>query len=376
MVESDRGRPPPTGAVDPIVQQPDDAGAKVGGARRAARTWLIHCLFALYCLVSVASFLGAHWWGFEVLSHFRPHFVIAGALLAVVLSMRPRAVPALIAGALAGIHLVPVLPYYVESPAPAARPGPGAPAGLRLAALNLRNGAADRTRVSRLLLDYRPDIVAITEVPEPPLEMFADLRDAYPHRAGSPVPGTYELLLMSRHPIQAIGWHYPAGSGLPVLEASVCPPDGCIAVIALHAIWPFARGGVDQAAMLAAVARRASARRDGRVIVIGDLNATPYSHAFTGLLRAGRLVDAARGHRRRPTWLTRVPLFGLAIDHVLLGTAFLARDARVMRGIGADHFPLLVDVAYASNRPTVELVGPLAGSPDAVPGGNFPPVGR
>lgn len=326
---------------------------------------LLYLGFALYGLISLGSLLGGQWWGFEVLTHFRPHLMVAGAALAIALSMLPKAIPALIAAAFAGIHLVPVLPYYFDSPTAQvtaaesrAPSSPGGARGLRLAALNLQNGNASRAKVSRLLLDFRPDIVLITEFTESPLGLFGDLGDELPHRIGSPVAGTHELLLMSRYPIRSARWHYPSGPALPVLEAEICPPEGCLTVIGLHAIWPFARRGTQQAAMLAVVAERASQRHDGRVVVIGDLNATPYAPSFATLLKTGRLIDAARGYRRRPTWLTRIPLLGLAIDHVLIGGAFVRRNARVVSGIGADHFPLLVDIEYGGNRPSIRLEQP------------------
>ena len=344
----------------------------------SASAWLLYVVFALYCLASLASLLGGQWWGFEVFTHFRPQLVLAGAALAIALSMVPRAVAALIAAAFAGIHLVPVLPYYLDSPAMPGRAAeasaetsaqlpPGSGRGLRLAVLNLQNGNGNRVKVLRLLLDFRPDIALVTEFTEPPLALFGDLGDVLPHRVGSPVAGTHELLVMSRHPIRSVRWHYPSGPALPVLEAEICPPDGCLTVIALHAIWPFARRGARQAAMFATVAARAARRADGRVVVMGDLNATPYAPSFAALLKAGRLVDGARGHRRRPTWLTRVPLLGLAIDHVLLGGAFVARDARVLPGFGADHFPLLVDIVTAGNRPSIALGQARDRVPDPAP---------
>ena len=40
------------------------------------------------------------------------------------------------------------------------------------------------------------------------------------------------------------------------------------------------------------------------VIVLGDLNATPWSYAFSRLIREGGLIDSSRGFGLQPTWRT------------------------------------------------------------------------
>ena len=99
----------------------------------------------------------------------------------------------------------------------------------------------------------------------------------------------------------------------------------------------------------AAVARRYIERGD-RVILVGDLNVTPFSPAFSRLLAASGLVDAAVAPSQRPhlpaaTWGSRSqPLPGFAIDHALLGPGLDLVELRTGMSIDSDHLPLVLDV--------------------------------
>jgi len=324
--------------------------------RRPASTAvrLLEAATALYALAALASLAGGWWWVFELASHFRPQLAVAGAGIAVGLALAgPRVVPALIAGGLAGANAVPVLPYYADLAVGAgARAAPAPAADTRVVTLNLNHERADRAAIARLVRLSRPDIVLVTEFTAPPVGRFGELAEWLPFEVGSPVAGAHQLLLLSRHPIVAARWRYPVGPGHPLLEARVCreapPAPGCLVVVALHAPRPLVGRGLPNRALLAAAAERAAAVADGRVIVIGDLNTTPYAPRFAALLDRGGLRDAARGVRWRPTWPSRLPLLGLAIDHVLIGPALRAVEARVLPGIGSDHYPLAVGLSTAA----------------------------
>ena len=81
------------------------------------------------------------------------------------------------------------------------------------------------------------------------------------------------------------------------------------------------------------------------VIVLGDLNATPWSPVFKKLLGETRLVDARRGFGLRPTWPSTFPPLWIPIDHCLVSPGIEIRDFRVGPACGSDHHALVVDMA-------------------------------
>jgi endonuclease/exonuclease/phosphatase (EEP) superfamily protein YafD len=72
-------------------------------------------------------------------------------------------------------------------------------------------------------------------------------------------------------------------------------------------------------------------------LVVGDLNATPWSSAFKGLglKRAGDLTG---------TWPAALGAFGLPLDHVLVSTHWSVAAAHVHGGLGSDHLALIVSL--------------------------------
>jgi endonuclease/exonuclease/phosphatase (EEP) superfamily protein YafD len=89
--------------------------------------------------------------------------------------------------------------------------------------------------------------------------------------------------------------------------------------------------------MMAAAAREAST---GRTLVIGDMNATPWSSRLRDLSAKLVRLSPALGS----TWFSSLPVLGLPIDHAFV-TSDLRASARVGPGVGSDHLPLIVSIA-------------------------------
>ena len=92
-----------------------------------------------------------------------------------------------------------------------------------------------------------------------------------------------------------------------------------------------------------------------RTIFVGDLNCTPWAPKFQNFVKRTQLRDAAHGHQLKFTWrLEPIPLAGLPIDHVLVGSNVGVVSHRVGPSLGSDHRPVVVDFAIektAANSP-------------------------
>ena len=98
------------------------------------------------------------------------------------------------------------------------------------------------------------------------------------------------------------------------------------------------RGDLDAStAMLTAAIRQAS---EGRTLVIGDMNATPWA----GRLRAVSAEMVRLSPALGSTWFSSLPVLGLPIDHAFV-TSDLRASAKVGPGVGSDHLPLIVSIA-------------------------------
>ncbi|MBN9065945.1 MAG: endonuclease/exonuclease/phosphatase family protein [Rhizobiales bacterium] len=81
-------------------------------------------------------------------------------------------------------------------------------------------------------------------------------------------------------------------------------------------------------------------------LVAGDFNAVSWSAAVTEMAKAGGLdiigpIGATWFDRRAPKWLR--PWLGLEIDHVMVKGGIVVRSARILKDVGSDHAPVLIE---------------------------------
>ena len=85
--------------------------------------------------------------------------------------------------------------------------------------------------------------------------------------------------------------------------------------------------------------------------MIGDLNATPWSHGYRKLLRESDLYDSLVGSGRQASWPSGMGLAGklgmIPIDHCLVSLGVEVLDRDLGQASGSDHRPLVVGLRVA-----------------------------
>jgi endonuclease/exonuclease/phosphatase (EEP) superfamily protein YafD len=311
--------------------------------RRAVSTFLA----ATLALVTATSVVGwAHWLP-ALLPHFRPHLAAASIVclaLASLAGARGAAAMSLAALAANAAPLLPYLPPYGAVEAVAAG------SGFRVLALHRHGEGADPAAFRALIQAERPDIVLLTELPAEGAALLDEFDALPPHRAVDRRSSAFDVALFSRWPIRDWTADRSVARALPVLAADICDStawSGCLRVVGLHAARPFGDGLVLQQRQLGIAATLVAAAPDGRALLMGDLNVTPWAPGLARLLRLSGLSDS--GYRRglTATWFSRLPFIGLPIDHVLMSAGIVAKDNRLGRGVGSDHWPVIADLAVA-----------------------------
>lgn len=293
-----------------------------------------------------ALVFAARWhWAGELAASFRWQLgwlgVVAG--LALVLLRARRLAPCVVLLAL--WLLAPGLWLYVPRGSAAAD---GIP--LRVATINLSMVNRDGASVRAWLRAEDPEVIAVQEVEAFWLGELKQLADVWPHRITSPPKDeefhaqTFGMALLSKRPLRVIERFSHLGrSGGIVGELEL--GGEAIRIIAAHPERPGRSERVPRRnAVLAMIAERASGA--DACIVLGDLNTTSGSPAFSRLLRDGRVHDSRRGLGRQPTWRTYRPIPGLwvDIDHILVSDRFATADRRIGSANGSDHLPVVADL--------------------------------
>lgn len=308
----------------------------------ADRVWDVARLALV--LATAGSFAGGWHQLFELMANFRVQLALASVALLIVAVLRRGTTAASIAAALTVANFAPLLPYIL--PPPLTQTPPSAAPRLRILAVNLQNWSTRSPEITRMADAARADIIVFTEIAAVHREAFARLLETHPfqlpqaRRDGS----AFDVRLFSRWPVDGSELHLPEGVDFPILEARICEPvwPRCLRLLALHAPRPGLGGRRER--QLAFVAERARAAGEDRVLVVGDLNVTPFSPLFAALLDAGGLRDSMIGQGLQPSWLSRFLPLGLTLDHVLVGAGIEVIQRKRGREFGSDHSPVIVDI--------------------------------
>lgn len=215
---------------------------------------------------------------------------------------------------------------------------------LVVAGANVNLGNHDPRPLAAWLAAEQVDIVALFEVSAAYASRL-DTSAEYPFQQVVPRRDPFGVALLSRHPLLDAQVTYDS-DGIAQIAARVRWRGEFIDIVAMHPMPPLSpvfHGIRDQ--KLRAAADAAAASRSPTVL-IGDLNATPWSSAFSGL--------AERGLRRatglKPSWpAVALGMMGIPIDHVLVTPHWSLVDSRQGPSLGSDHLPALARLTLGTD---------------------------
>ncbi len=303
----------------------------------AARVLLVALCAAT--LLALAAGLG---WPFELFVHFRIQYAVAGLALAAAMlaTGSPRA--SLIAILVAAFNALPVLQQVQEGQPGFACVGPQ----FTVVTANVQYGNVDHSRFLKWLASHPADLVVVQELTSAWARDLSRL-PAYPYQAMLPREDAYGIGVLSRWPLDPVEPEDYAGDGLPSLAGHVQIADRPVRFVALHTRWPVTPGLERARNVSLEAAARSIAAGAGPAVVLGDLNATPWSPAYTAFLRTSGMQDAANGSRWQPTWLPGFWPLALRIDHVFVSPGLCSEGTQVGPAVGSDHRPLLARLQFA-----------------------------
>jgi len=91
-------------------------------------------------------------------------------------------------------------------------------------------------------------------------------------------------------------------------------------------------------------------RQANPVLVLGDLNATPWSSVLQSLEGSADLRNSAYGYGVQATWPSRAGPLGIPIDQLLYSRELTVTDRSTGPTFGSEHRSLWVTIARSSSR--------------------------
>ncbi len=302
-------------------------------------------------LGTLMGFLGAHHWLLDLFAHFRiQYFTVLLAIGAILFLLRLR-VWAAVFVVMSAVNFALIAPFYWGAPTATASAGET----LRALLINVNRRYGNPQKVLDTIRAYNPDIIVLQEVSASWLRVMTPaLATDYPHSEDAPRDDNFGIAFWSRHPLPTLAVLYTGDFEVPTIIAELETPRGNCMILATHPVPPmgklYTKNRNDQLAELA----RRSRHTDVPLVLMGDLNATPWSAAFKSLLRESGLKNASQGRGLYPTWPTFMPLLRIPIDHFLHTPDIGIVSRQTGPGVGSDHFPVIVDFTLPAPAKTVQ----------------------
>jgi endonuclease/exonuclease/phosphatase (EEP) superfamily protein YafD len=277
------------------------------------------------------------YWVLDLFSHFRvQYFQICLVLIGIALWRRKNK-QAVALAVLACLNYAFVLPFYFGKP-PAST--------VRTARVMLMNINASNGNTEQVLTAIRtaaPDLLLLEEVTPTWADKLNILKSDYPYCVDAHQEGCFGIMLLSKVPLSHTTEVQIGDAGVPSILATAHLQQGEVTIIGTHPLPPvsaqFSKHRNSQLAALPQVVRD----QKNPVLLIGDLNLSPWSPYFTRLLKDAGLKNSMKGFGFQPSWPANNRFLCIPIDQILHSPEITVQSRAIGADIGSDHLPLIVD---------------------------------
>jgi endonuclease/exonuclease/phosphatase (EEP) superfamily protein YafD len=290
------------------------------------------------CLATVAGFLGRYWWILDLASHFRAQYFVILGVSAIVFLLDRRFAPGIFAAIFSLVNLGSLLPFYRKQ----TRNTPKEKA-YRVLLSNVLRINQSYDRLNQLVRASDPDLIALIEISQEWMQALAPIRADYPYEKCVVRSDDYGLAVLSRIPFKNTEIQYFGGSDRPSIVACLELDGRNLTVVITHPPPPKSKAEAQARNLQFGEIAEYAACHDSNLMLMGDLNITPWSPYFRGLLREGKFNDSRVGFGLQPSWPTGIPFLRIPIDHILVSAGFSLYERKLGPKIGSDHFPVILD---------------------------------
>lgn len=293
---------------------------------------------------SLLGFLDDRLWVAELATSLRV-LLLLGALVVGVAALFVRSVAGVVLALVAlTVNAVVLIPLYTDDPAP-----PTGTERLLVAHVNMQHHYGDFDDVRRVLAERRPDALVILEPSRGWLNKTTPNPPGYQVlvRGMRPEP---RIILLAGERVSNVAFpddpKLPSSSIAFDVELDAVP----VRVLALHTAAPTTPSDQRTRDHELAAASSWARERAGPELVLGDLNATPWSGALRELEDSADLRNSAYGYGVQATWPTGAGPLGIPIDQLLHSSDLTVTDRTTGPSFGSEHRSLWVTIAPSSSE--------------------------
>jgi len=310
--------------------------------------------------LSLGSYI-AWYWPLELMTHFLVQYFILSLIVSIILVILWKTnylkskVPVFAALLLVAIQAISVIPWYLPHWQQVAG---NAANQMRILSFNINTQNDRYNEVINLVQANRPDVALFIEVDRAAVENLKfGLTDILPYSFRSPGGG---LAILSRLPIKEARGDNFNGAGNHNLIVTLELNGQLINLIGTHPLVPVkSRTFHSRNRQLAALSNYIQGI-DAPLILVGDLNLTPWSPYYRRFINRTKLHNTRLGFGILPTWpraATHVllphwllPFMNIPIDHCLVSKQLGVARMYTGGNANSDHDSLIADLVLSTGQ--------------------------
>lgn len=294
------------------------------------------------CLLGLAGTwigsLGRWHWIWDLFAHFRPQYALLSLLVLLFALLRRRRVLAVFAFITLAWNAWLVASVHHTAAGPASGPA------LRVMTFNVLTSNPHPQQAIQHVLDADPDIVLLLEPSASWSHFLEPLRKKYPHRLEDlAYGGNFGIACYTRLPVKSSRILHLVDESIPSIQIECEHAGQPLTFIGTHPIPPMTRENALRYRTQLSLLSKLVAAIPHRVIVAGDLNATPWSEGMRLLKSESGLDFHSAAPVWLPTWGRHLPMM-MPIDHILTRTGLQVTQREIGPDLSSDHRSILVEL--------------------------------
>ncbi len=294
----------------------------------------------MLALATLTGFWG-HWgWPFDLTSHFRVLYVLGLTGTAVFFLLRRRYRMAGVATFFALLNGWVILPMYRPLPESAV-----ASPVYRAVSYNIHYENPSVDPLITFIQTNQPDFFVLVETTDAQLTALKPLEAEYPYVHRAYFKGHESRVIFSRHPF--VQTSQVADVERPSAVVQLLFNGQPLTLIAAHPNSPVRpENSLLQQQQFHHLAQFI-ARQNTPVLLLGDLNTTPWSAVFRQFNQESGLQNGRIHFGIQPTWPTPWPF--IPIDHALVSPGITIHQFQTGPSLGSDHTPILIEFSLPAD---------------------------
>ena len=295
-------------------------------------------LTSILGLLTLGGFFGRLWWILDTMSHFRLQYCIILATFTILFVIWEKYRQAVLAGVFACFNFFLIVPFILATQITQAT----SPT-IKILNINLYVANTDYQKAFSLIDESDADLIVLEEFDKTWRRELKDISKKYPFSIVSSWKNGWGIGVFSRTPFIKTETGPIGSSPIPYVLGKINLVNQQFTLIGTHLQDPMTDVRTDVRNRQLTSLSKLVQKTEGPVIVLADLNITPWSPYFKDFLKQAGLKNSRHGLGIKPTWPTHFFPLLIPIDHCLASQEINVQSLRTGPNIGSDHYPVIVE---------------------------------